>query len=101
MGGQTILENNEKLISEFMRDLPVKNTPGVGQSNFIILSGLGIIKCSHVIEKAAEILTSLTENFFESIIRSALGIGKNVHESQSKVIQKSVSACATFKSISE
>ena len=97
MGEVTVLPNDVKQISEFMRDLPVKNIPGVGQSNFIILSGLGIIKCSHVIEKAAEILTSLTENFFESIIRSALGVGKNIHEDQTKVTQKSVSVCATFK----
>ena len=46
----------------------------------LILSNLGITKCSDVIEKAAEILISFKEGAAHSLISSCLGIARCYHE---------------------
>lgn len=44
------------------------------------MTGLGIQYCSDLVDKAAEIFINFTENAFEFLMKSALGIGKVEHE---------------------
>jgi hypothetical protein len=39
-----------------------------------------IEKCSDIMDKAIDIYINFTENAFEFLIRSCLGIAKNTHE---------------------
>jgi hypothetical protein len=41
---------------------------------------MDIIKCSDIIEKAVDIYINFTENAFDFLIKSALGISKNTHD---------------------
>ena len=41
---------------------------------------MGIISCPNTIEKAMDISINFTNNAFDFLIRSSLGIAKNVHE---------------------
>ena len=61
----------------------------------MILGGLEIFTCRDLLDKAAEIYINFTEKAFDFLMRSALGIGGNVHEKQE--IKKSMSVCYSFK----
>jgi len=73
-------------ILKFMMDLPVRKVPGIGKVNEHILSGLNIYTCKDIYEKAAEVYVTFTEYAFEFMIKSALGIGKCVHEEDKGVV---------------
>jgi hypothetical protein len=51
-----------------------------------------------MIDKATEIYLNFTENVFEFLIKSAMGIGKTVHDDSCQ-IKKSLSVAETFKPI--
>ena len=77
---QTYLKPNPNEIQKFMAELPVRKIPGVGKVNEMILGGLEIFTCRDLLNKAAEIYINFTEKAFDFLARSALGLGKNVHE---------------------
>ena len=77
---QTYLKPNPNEIQKFMAELPVRKLPGVGKVNEMILGGLDIYTCRDLLNKAAEIYINFTEKAFDFLVRSALGLGKNVHE---------------------
>ena len=79
-----------------MAELPVRKIPGVGKVNEMILAGLDIYTCRDLLNKAAEIYINFTEKAFDFLARSALGLGKNVHEKFDQ-IKKSLSVCFSFK----
>jgi len=95
------MPNDEVEILKFMKDLPVRKIPGVGKVNEHILAGLNIYNCKDLIEKAAEVYVTFTEYAFEFLTKSALGISRCVHETDSSVseVQKSMGVSATFKPI--
>ena len=78
--GQTYLPNTQEDIQKFMRNLPVRKLVGVGKVNEQILLGMGINICQDIIDKAVDIYINFTENAFDFLIKSALGIAKNVHD---------------------
>ncbi len=43
----------------------------------MIMNGFEIFKCGDIIAKGREIYINFTENVFDFLIKSALGIGKN------------------------
>ena len=63
-----------------MRKLPIRKVPGVGKINEQILSGMGIKYCQDTLERSIDIIINFTQNAFDFLVRSALGIAKNVHE---------------------
>ena len=77
-----------------MAKLPVRKLPGVGKVNDQILSGLGIVSCRDTLEHAIEININFTENAFDFLMRSSMGIARNYHEEMG--IKKSVNASETF-----
>jgi DNA polymerase kappa len=77
-----------------MGNLPVRKLNGVGKVNEQILLGMGIEMCSAIIEKAIDIYINFTENAFEYLIKSGLGIAKNTHEDIG--IKKSINVSQTF-----
>ena len=84
-----------------MQELPVRKIPGVGRVTEQTLQGLEIIKCSDVVEKAAEIYVAFSERSFGFLVRSALGIARNHHEEEEDDgIQKSISVSRSFRAIS-
>lgn len=62
-----------------MDKLPVRKLPGVGKVNEQILLGLGVEYCKDANDKAVDIYVNFTENAFDFLIRSTLGIAKNRH----------------------
>ncbi len=44
------------------------------------MNGLQIYTCQDMIDKATEIYLNFTENVFEFLIKSAMGIGKTAHD---------------------
>ena len=97
--GQTYLQNNEKSILELMVKLPVRKLPGVGKVNEQILVGMGIVHCSDSIDRAMDISINFTDNAFDFLIRSSLGVSKNVHEDAG--VKKSLNCSETFQPITE
>lgn len=97
--GQTYLQNNEQAIIDFMARLPVRKLPGVGKVNEQILIGMGIEYCGDSIERAIDISINFTDNAFDFLIRSSLGVAKNVHEEIG--LKKSLNCSETFPLISE
>ena len=78
--GQTYLDFSDAGVGEFIEKLPIRKLPGVGRVNEQILAGMGITYCPDSIEHATEIAINFTANAFDFLIRSSLGIAKNVHE---------------------
>ena len=66
----------------------------------MIMNGLGIFKCKDIVTKAREIYINFTENVFDFLMKSALGIGKNLHDETTQ-IKKSLSVAESFKSIND
>ena len=60
---------------------------------------MGIISCPNTIEKAMDISINFTNNAFDFLIRSSLGIAKNLHEDLG--IKKSINCSETFTLISK
>jgi DNA polymerase kappa len=79
-----------------VQSLPVRKIPGVGKVNEMILAGLNIYTCKDLIDRAAAIYINFTERAFDFLVRSALGLGKSVHEKPDQ-IKKSLSVCLSFK----
>jgi len=92
--GQTYLPATDEEILKFMMKLPVRKLIGVGKVNEQILLGMGIEKCEQVIEKAIDIFINFTENAFEFLIKSALGVAKSHHDDCG--IKKSINVSQTF-----
>ncbi len=82
-----------------MSCLPVRKLVGVGKVNEQILLGMGIEKCSDIIDKAVDIYINFTENAFDFLIKSSLGIAKNTHEEIG--IKKSINVSQTFPIMSD
>jgi DNA polymerase kappa len=98
--GQTYLPNDEVEILKFMMDLPVRKVPGIGKVNEHILAGLNIYCCKDLVEKATEVYVTFTEWAFQFLVKSALGIGKVMHEKDDGVVaQRSMGVSCTFKPI--
>ena len=76
----------------------MRKLPGVGKVNEMILGGLEIFTCRDLLNKAAEIYINFTEKAFDFLTRSALGLGKNMHEKFDQ-IKKSMSVCYSFKPV--
>lgn len=74
----TYLKSNE--INRFMDDLPVGKLSGIGKVNEMILLGLGISTCGGLLENATSIYATFSEASFDFLVKSALGIGKVVHD---------------------
>ena len=62
--GLTFLSNSVKQIVNFMMPQPVNKIPGIGKINKILLAGIGISKCSDILEKACEIYINFSPNAF-------------------------------------
>jgi nucleotidyltransferase/DNA polymerase involved in DNA repair len=77
-----------------MANLPVRKLIGVGKINEQILLGMGIEKCGQILNKAIDIYINFTENAFEFLLKSGLGIAKNTHDDTG--IKKSVNVSKTF-----
>lgn len=84
---------------EFMQKLPVRKLPGVGKVNEQILVGMGIQFCADSIEHAMDVSINFTDNAFDFLIRSSLGVAKNVHEDAG--VKKSLNCSETFPLISD
>lgn len=83
-----------------MMDLPVRKVPGIGKVNEHILAGLNIYSCKDLVEKATEVYVTFTEWAFQFLVKSALGIGKVMHEKDEGVVsQRSMGVSCTFKPI--
>ena len=82
-----------------MNKLPVRKLVGVGKVNEQILLGMGIKLCSDVIDKAMDIYINFTENAFDFLIKSALGIAKNTHDEAG--LKKSLNVSQTFPTITD
>ena len=82
-----------------MKQLPVRKLPGVGKVNEQILVGMGIKYCSDSVERAMDVSINFTDNAFDFLIRSSLGVAKNVHEECG--LKKSLNCSETFPSIND
>lgn len=83
-----------------MQDLPVRKLLGIGKVNEHILHGLGIMTCKDLYEKAAEVFVTFTDVAFDFMVKSALGIGRILHEvNEGAVAQRSMGVFTTFKTI--
>ena len=60
---------------------------------------MGIKTCSDVLDKAVDIYINFTENAFDFLVKSAIGIARNTHEESS--IKKSLNVSLTFTAIQE
>ena len=83
-----------------MAELPVRKIPGVGKINEMILAGLNIFTCRDLLNRAAANYVNFTERAFDFLAKSALGIGKNIHD-KSDQIKKSLSVCLSFKPLQD
>lgn len=83
-----------------MNDLPIKKLQGIGKVTEMIMHGLGIFTCADLILKASEIYLNFTENVFEFLIKSGLGVGKTLHDPSAQLtIKKSLSVAESFKPV--
>ncbi|CDW83427.1 dna polymerase iv kappa [Stylonychia lemnae] len=96
--GQTFLQLQQAEIANFMDNLPIKKLQGIGKVTEMIMNGLGIFTCKDIVTKGREIYINFTENVFDFLVKSALGIGKNLHDEQTQ-IKKSLSVAESFKTI--
>lgn len=83
----------------FMSKLPIRKIPGVGKVNEQILSGMGIKMCPDVQKHAMDISINFTNNAFDFLIKSSMGIAKNVHDEQG--IKKSINCSETVPLITK
>ena len=60
---------------------------------------MGIKSCKDSLEKAVDVSINFTDNAFDFLIRSSLGIAKNLHEDSG--VKKSLNCSETFPSISD
>ncbi|KAL4479510.1 hypothetical protein ABPG72_011832 [Tetrahymena utriculariae] len=96
--GQFQLVNDEEKIKDFMKDLPIRKIPGIGNVTEQILKGIGIDSCSQILERIIDIKICFKDLSFDHLVSSALGIGRSWHEEE--VEKKSLSVSRTFQSIS-
>ena len=83
-----------------MSDMDVRKIPGIGRMTELILNEMGITKCKHVLEMAAELHLGFKERTAEWLLSSALGISRCFHEEHDEDdIQKSISTSETFRAI--
>lgn len=57
----------------------IRKVPGIGKVMEKTLNELGIRDCEDILNKRLELYFALTDNSFEFLIRSALGIGRVLH----------------------
>ncbi|EDK31392.1 DNA polymerase kappa protein (macronuclear) [Tetrahymena thermophila SB210] len=96
--GQFQLINDEEKIKDFMKDLPIRKIPGIGNVTEQILKGIGIEKCSQILERVIDIKICFKDLSFDHLVSSALGIGRSWHEEETE--KKSLSVSRTFQAIS-
>ncbi|CDW84079.1 dna polymerase iv kappa [Stylonychia lemnae] len=94
--GMTYLDFDQEVISNFMRNLPIDKLMGIGKVHQRVLTGLGILTCKDMVDKATEIYVNYNESQFQFFLKSALGVDRNYHED---TIQKSIGVSQTFKPI--
>ena len=97
--GQTYLPNNDDEIKRFMYKLPVRKLTGVGKVNEQILLGMGITQCNDIVDKDIDIYINFSENAFDFLLKSAMGLSKNTHEDIG--IKKSINVSQTVPVMSE
>ena len=99
--GQTYLAFDKQKILDFMAEKKVRDIPGVGGVLEQQLSGIGVLTCKDIIEKAAELYICLNENQFEFLIKAANGISRHLHnESSGSIARRSMSLSKSFCTIS-
>ncbi|KAL4442278.1 hypothetical protein ABPG74_005619 [Tetrahymena malaccensis] len=96
--GQFQLINDDEKVKDFMKDLPIRKIPGIGNVTEQILKGIRIDKCSQILERIIDIKICFKDLSFEHLVSSALGIGRSWHEEEAE--KKSLSVSRTFQAIS-
>ena len=95
-GLKILLSQNIDEIKEFMKTMPVRKIPFVGEKMEQKLNMLGIKSCEDILEKYVDLFYIFHYNTFEFLIMSALGISETVHKKVKESINKSVSCSETF-----
>lgn len=81
-----------------MKDLPIRKIPGIGNVTEQILKGIGIEKCSQILERIIDLKICFRDTSYDHLVLSALGIGRSWHEEEAE--KKSLSISRTFPQIS-
>lgn len=97
--GQYYMKPDKEEILTFLGKLPIRKIPGIGNSSEQILNGLDITICKDIMDNLFEVFVAFTENAFEFLIRSALGVSRCYHELPEE--RKSISVSRTFPVISK
>ncbi|KAI8883678.1 DNA/RNA polymerase [Backusella circina FSU 941] len=86
-------------IMEFVKDLKIRQIPGVGRVTERVLQSLGVDKCGDIYTHRAVLYKLLSPISFQFLLRSYLGIGHTFFNSETA--RKSMSVERTFSSMSE
>jgi len=99
--GQYVLEPDQNKILEFVKDLPIRKAPGIGNVQEQLLRSIGVKTCNDLYELRAEIKLLFSQLSFEHYLQIAQGIGSTRLEPPEDRIRKSISTETTFKQTSD
>ncbi|KAH8609527.1 impB mucB samB family impB mucB samB family C terminal domain [Trypanosoma vivax] len=81
-GQQELSLSTRQEVVEFMRELPVRTVPGIGQATESILHGLGVKTLGDVYQRRLEFSYLFTDKLFRFLLGSSLGVTQ-LHSSKS------------------
>ena len=97
--GLFMLKNTREEVLEFLANKNIRKIPFIGNTTEQLLRGLGIETCADILNRLVDIHLVFTENAFDFLATSALGISRCVHEVREE--RKSMSVSRTFKAIAK
>lgn len=77
---QFILENDAKIIEQFMAEKKIRKIPGIGPVNEFYLKGLNIETGKDVLDNCDVLTICFSRQSTEFFVEAALGLGSIEHE---------------------
>ncbi|KAF8639506.1 hypothetical protein AX17_001411 [Amanita inopinata Kibby_2008] len=99
--GQFRLPFDSKIITDFMRDLPMRKVPGVGRVNERLLDSIGIKTCGDIYTHRATLYLMNKQFGLGFLLGIYLGIASNLVRPHQREERKSIGAERTFASLSD
>lgn len=97
--GQYIVGSSSQEVMSFMRSLPVRKVPGIGQVAEMMLGSFGVKHCGDIASKLGVLSVVLTPSFLNHVMRASLGLGQTAHSPlvpENEPNRKGISSERTF-----
>merc|ERR1719427_1366320 len=99
--GQYLLEPDQSKILDFVKNLPIRKAPGIGNVQEQLLKSIGVSTCGDLFTLRAQIKLLFSDTSFEHYMQISQGIGSTRLEAPEERIRKSISTETTFKDTSD